>query len=135
MALYYYRSALTFPTLPGVIIAVVLFMICKFSNHSLMVLPLYPLCSGLVMYICVFRLPRIPLPFDISYGVYLLHGPLIQFSLLFGIFRDTTEFLMLLLGCVLLLAFAAERYIEQPGIDLGKRLARGWVTRFSNAGT
>jgi len=134
MALYHYRKMLTFPTLAGIIIASILFVICQIYGHSLIVLSLYPLCFGLVMYICVFRLPHIPLPFDISYGVYLLHGPLIQFSLLFGIFRDTTGFLMLLLSCVLLLAFAAERYIEQPGIELGKRLAHGWVTRFGNVG-
>ena len=83
------------------------------------------------MFICVFRLPVIALPFDISYGVYLLHGPLIQFSLLLGIFSDTWAFLALLLATVILLALAAERLIEQPGIELGKCLSRWRAQRDS----
>jgi peptidoglycan/LPS O-acetylase OafA/YrhL len=134
MALYRYRNSLTFPTLPGVVIASGLFIICQWYHDSPMVMPIHPLCSGLIMFICVFRLPIVALPFDISYGVYLLHGPLIQFSLLLGIFSNTMGFLMLLLGSVLLLALGAERYIEQPGIELGKRLARKRMIRFDNAG-
>jgi peptidoglycan/LPS O-acetylase OafA/YrhL len=129
MALSRYHDRLKFPTWAGIIVAGALFLLCNSYYESPFIIPLYPLLAGLIMFIFVFRLPLIPLPFDISYGVYLLHGPLIQFSLLLGIFMDTTGFLLLLLASVLLLALAAERLIEQPGIELGKRLARSWVTR------
>jgi peptidoglycan/LPS O-acetylase OafA/YrhL len=133
MVLYRYRNMLSFPTWAGILIACGLFILCKVFPHTLATLALSPICAGLIMHIFAFRLPVIPLPFDISYGVYLLHGPLIQFSLLLGIFRDTAEFLLLLLSTVLLLALLAERLIEQPGIELGKRLARNWTTRFGKA--
>lgn len=133
MALYRYRDALTFPTLPGVFVACGLFMIFEYYHQSLIVESLSPLLCGLILFICVFRFPSIPLPFDISYGVYLLHGPLIQLSLLLGIFRDTAWFLTLLLASVILISLAAERYIEQPGVELGKRLARYWGTRCAKA--
>jgi peptidoglycan/LPS O-acetylase OafA/YrhL len=133
MALYRYRAWLTFPTWIGIIAACGLFLICKYFSGSSLIIPLYPICAGLIMYICVFRLPIIALPFDISYGVYLLHGPLIQLSLLLGIFMDTPGFLLLLLSTVFLLALLAERIIEQPCIELGKRLARNWTARFGNA--
>lgn len=133
MALSYYHQKLTFPTWLGALIASGLFALCKlYAPFSVL---FFPLCVGLIMFIVVFRLPVLALPFDISYGVYLLHGPLIQFSLLLGIFSDTTGFLLLLLGSVLLLALLAERLIEQPGIELGKRLARLWTARFGNAET
>ena len=132
MALYHYRDRLTFPTWLGVIAAVALFLFCHAYFDAPLAMPVVPLCVGLIMYICAFRLPVIPLRHDISYGVYLLHGPLIQFSLLLGIFQDTTAFLALLIAAVILLALAAERIIEQPGIECGKWLARIWSTRFGN---
>ena len=107
-------------------------MLCQFYHDAPAVLWLNPICSGLVMMLVAFRLPHIPLSQDISYGVYLVHGPLIQLSLLFGIFRDTYGFLAVLLAAVLLLALLAERIIENPGIEMGKRLARLWTLRFSS---
>jgi peptidoglycan/LPS O-acetylase OafA/YrhL len=127
MALYHYRHRLVFPLLPTIIVTGILFILSQFYHDLPLVMPLNPICSGLVMLLFVFRLPHIPLSFDISYGIYLLHGPLIQLSLLFGIFHDTLGFLALLLASVMLLAFAAERIIELPGINLGKRLAKDWT--------
>jgi peptidoglycan/LPS O-acetylase OafA/YrhL len=134
MAIARYRHGITLPTLPILIAACGLLALWSTYPHAPAVIALYPIISGVIMYVCVFRLPYIPLKHDISYGVYLLHGPLIQFSLLLGIFSNTTAFLLALLAAVILLALAAERFIEQPGIDLGKWLVRSWVTRFDRVG-
>ncbi len=128
MALYRYRDALRIPVPLAFVAAVVLFALCTLRSGPVLMW-IYPILVGLLVFICALRLPALPLRFDISYGVYLFHGPLIQFALLLGIFSDTPIFLFLLLACVFLLAFIAERFIEQPGIELGKRLAKVWTGR------
>jgi glycosyltransferase involved in cell wall biosynthesis len=60
---------------------------------------------------------------DISYGVYLLHAPIIQLSLLSGLYRPGWDGVVLIAGTALILAALAERCIEAPGIALGRRLA------------
>lgn len=129
MALYYYRDRITLPTLQALALAVPLFILAVYDEHAPFMLPFHPICAGLVMFLFVCRLPAVPLRFDISYGVYLLHGPLIQLALLLGIFRDSMGFLALLLALVLALAFAAEQVVELPGIRFGKHLARVWTMR------
>ena len=64
-------------------------------------------------------MPAVPIRTDISYGVYLLHGPMIQFSLILGLFHDSAGGLMATLAVVIVLALLAERLIERPGIDFG----------------
>ena len=68
--------------------------------------------------------PVIRLKSDMSYSVYLLHGPLLQTLILLGLFRDTWPFLAGVVGAVLVLAFVAERLVERPGNAFGRRLAR-----------
>ena len=46
---------------------------------------------------------------DISYGVYLAHGPVIQLAILAGIYRGDGVGLGAVLAVVLALAFVAER--------------------------
>ncbi|HWM60530.1 MAG TPA: acyltransferase family protein [Rhizomicrobium sp.] len=61
---------------------------------------------------------------DISYGVYLAHGPVIQLAILTGFYRGDGVGLGAVLAVVLALAFVAERLIEAPGIAWGRRLLR-----------
>jgi peptidoglycan/LPS O-acetylase OafA/YrhL len=122
IGLYRYRHALTLPVPAAAASAVVLFTLCTL-RHDVPMVPVYPLFVGLLVFIVALRLPALALPFDISYGVYLVHGPLIQLSLLLGVYRDTSAFLLALLSCTLLLAVLADLCIERPGIALGHRLA------------
>ncbi len=101
----------------------VLFALCSWRS-SLPIMALYPIFIGLWVYLVALRLPALPLKFDISFGVYLLHGPLIQFALLLGLFADSLGFLVVLLVTVVGLAVIAEHAIERPGIALGKNLVR-----------
>lgn len=101
----------------------VLFALCSW-RAVLPIMALYPVFIGLWVYLVALRLPALPLKFDISFGVYLVHGPLIQLSLLTGLFTDTLGFLAMLLAAVLTLAVVAEHAVERPGIALGKKLVR-----------
>ncbi len=84
----------------------------------------YPILIGALVIVTALHVPALPIRSDISYGVYLLHAPLIQISLLFGIYVASWWGLAVLLAVVISLAFLAERVIELPGIDVGRRLVK-----------
>ena len=84
----------------------------------------YPLVVAGFVITTALAAPRLRMTLDISYGVYLLHAPLIQLALLSGLYRPGWDGLALIVGTVLILALLAERWIEAPGIALGRRLAR-----------
>lgn len=66
--------------------------------------------------------PRIP---DLSYGVYLFHGPVIQLGRHLGLVDASLGALAGVSLVVLALAWAGQRLVERPAIDAGKRLAAG----------
>jgi peptidoglycan/LPS O-acetylase OafA/YrhL len=86
---------------------------------------LYPLAVAALVFAAACRTRPIGLHLDFSYGVYLLHGPVIQIALLLGIFSDSVEGFVISAIIILLLAMGAEATIERPFIALGRRLSRG----------
>jgi peptidoglycan/LPS O-acetylase OafA/YrhL len=84
---------------------------------------IYPLTVATAVFLLACRMPAVPIRTDISYGVYLLHGPVIQFSLILGLFNDSAGGLLAILAVVIVLALVAERLIERPGIDFGRTLS------------
>ncbi len=105
------------------IIAIMLFAIITL-RFDLPLMVIYPLIVGAFVYIVALLLPALTLKYDISYGVYLIHAPLIQIALLLGYYSDSMLFLLSLLGVVFSLAFLAEKFIELPMIKLGKKLSK-----------
>jgi len=85
---------------------------------------IYPLVVGAFVIVAALHAPRLRLRTDISYGVYLLHGPIIQLSLLTGIYRPGWIGVLAAVAATVLLAGIVERLIEAPGIALGKRLTQ-----------
>ena len=85
----------------------------------------YPLVVAAIVWILALRSRPLGLHLDISYGVYLLHGPVIQSALLIGIFSNTPAWFGLSSCIILGLALLAEAAIERPFMALGRRLARG----------
>jgi peptidoglycan/LPS O-acetylase OafA/YrhL len=73
--------------------------------------------------------PVVRMKSDMSYSVYLLHGPLIQTLILIKLFQDTRLFLAGIVCVVLGLSYVAERLVERPGNALGYRLARRFGQR------
>jgi glycosyltransferase involved in cell wall biosynthesis len=89
----------------------------------------FPLAVGAFVVLAALHAPRIRIKSDFSYGVYLLHAPIIQLTLLFGLYRPGFLGLAPILLLLIVLALVAERTIENPGIALGRRLARGFGGR------
>jgi peptidoglycan/LPS O-acetylase OafA/YrhL len=90
-----------------------------------------PLVVAAFVFCFALRLPVLPMRADLSYSVYLQHGPLIQVLLLIGLYQDQPRMLGVVLVAVLALSFVTERAVEKPGIALGKSLARR-IERFQS---
>jgi peptidoglycan/LPS O-acetylase OafA/YrhL len=82
-----------------------------------------PVVVGTFVFSFALCLPVVRMDLDMSYSVYLLHGPLLQTAILIGLFRDTLWFGSFAVCLVLGLAFVAERLVERPGNTLGRRLS------------
>lgn len=82
-----------------------------------------PLVVGAFVFSFALCTPVVRLKSDLSYSVYLLHGPILQTLILLGLFRDTLPFLSGIVCAVLVLAFITERLVERPGNAFGRRLA------------
>lgn len=85
---------------------------------------LFPILVGAQVMVTALWVPAFRLSLDISYGVYLLHAPLIQLALLFGWYRGDWIGLAAVVSLTLLLAVLAERLVEAPCIALGQRLTQ-----------
>jgi peptidoglycan/LPS O-acetylase OafA/YrhL len=72
-----------------------------------------------------FALSTLPLRLrtDLSYSVYLIHGPLLQILILLGVFHDTPVWIGTIVVLVVGLATVTERLIERPGTEFGRRLS------------
>jgi peptidoglycan/LPS O-acetylase OafA/YrhL len=88
---------------------------------------LYPLVVGALVGIACLRTPAVRVHTDISYGVYLVHGPIIQLALLTGWYFSGLLGLSLILVPVLAIALLGERWVERPGIALGRRPLPIWL--------
>lgn len=82
-----------------------------------------PMLIGVFVLAAGFWLPTLPPLRDTSYGIYLLHGPLIQFALLWGFHETSLVRLIPFALTVYALAWLASRYVEVPAIALGRRVA------------
>jgi len=127
IAFYIYRDKFVIPKPIAFILAILLLIICTFRCDYPLT-PIYPVLVGILVFISVLRLPVVKLKMDISYGVYLIHAPLIQCAVLLGLFNDSFGFLCALLAIVYCLAIIVEKSIEIPMVVYGKKLA----ARFSN---
>ncbi len=85
---------------------------------------LLPLLVGLFVAAVALWLPAIGLGLDVSYSVYLLHGPVLQVLLWQHWFVDSPWMLVSVVAGVLSVSLLTERLIERPGTALGRRLSK-----------
>jgi peptidoglycan/LPS O-acetylase OafA/YrhL/glycosyltransferase involved in cell wall biosynthesis len=123
MAAYRYRDRLTLGATAGLVVTIVLAVLFSALVDSRPPV-IYPLIVGAFVVATALQAPRLRLHTDISYGVYLVHGPTIQLSLLLGLYRPDWIGLIAIVGTTLLLARIVEPLIEAPGIAFGKRLTQ-----------
>jgi peptidoglycan/LPS O-acetylase OafA/YrhL len=120
---YMYRDRLDLSRTAAIalvpVLALVMTLLLPFKT-----LFLYPVVIAAFVVVVALKTPPFNLKNDFSYGVYLLHAPVIQLSLLSGLYRPDWIGLACILLIVTLLALIAERAIEIPGIAAGKHLAR-----------
>ncbi len=94
-----------------------------------------PLLAGAFVYSFALDTPPVPLRTDLSYSVYLLHGPLLQILILLGLFKDNSVWIGGIVCAVLGLSAVTERLIERPGTEFGKmlsvRMGRGMAARIA----
>jgi peptidoglycan/LPS O-acetylase OafA/YrhL len=122
MALYLYARDFRVPAWVSAVVAVA-FLTC-WTWLSPIPPGIRPLLVGAFVFCFALCLPAIPIRTDMSYSVYLVHGPLIQTLLLLGLFRDEPIYLVGVVGCVLALSFIFENLVERPGNEFGRRLSR-----------
>jgi peptidoglycan/LPS O-acetylase OafA/YrhL len=122
MALYLYGQKLRVNAWISVLIAVGFLAAWTFVPH----IPdgIRPLLVAAFVYTFALCTPAVPLRSDLSYGVYLLHGPVIQTLILLGLFHDDLRWIAGVVVGVLLMAFVTERLIERPGTEFGRVLSR-----------
>jgi peptidoglycan/LPS O-acetylase OafA/YrhL/glycosyltransferase involved in cell wall biosynthesis len=123
IAAYRYGNRLAMSRVTGAVLTLGLGIVFTLllRPHPLVI---YPLIVGALTTVAALRTPHIRMEADMSYGVYLLHAPIIQLSLIYGIYRPDWIGVTATVAVVLLAAAASERLIERPGIALGKRLTR-----------
>ncbi len=122
MALYLYGERVRVHPLVSAVIAVI-FLASWTWLHPI---PpgIRPVIIAAFVYTFALCTPVVRMKSDMSYSVYLLHGPMLQTLLLLGLFRDNLLFLAGIITAVLVLSYISERLVERPGNAFGYRLAR-----------
>jgi peptidoglycan/LPS O-acetylase OafA/YrhL len=83
-----------------------------------------PLVVAGFVWCTAFSRPVMRMKNDVSYSVYLLHGPLVQTLILLGLLHDTPIWIVGVTIAVLAASAVTARLVERPGIALGHRIAR-----------
>jgi peptidoglycan/LPS O-acetylase OafA/YrhL len=133
MALYYYRAYFTVPRWAAILICSICLPLMQFRDFDLPAW-LMPFLTAPLIIMCATKLPVLPQPkVDLSYGMYLMHAPLIQFALLTGLFSDSYWFLAVFIIVVAILAYIGNKLIEMPGLNAGRHVTRWLVSKWPRA--
>lgn len=103
------------------------------NDPTLLQVALQPVVIGAFVFVAAFWLPLARRTPDLSYGLYLIHAPIIQLTLLFGAHSATLLGLAAVTAASALLAVAGRLAIEKPMIRLGRVLASKSVLRGASA--
>ena len=121
MALYLYGQRLRVKVWVSALIAAIFLAAWTFVQP----IPdgIRPLLVAAFVHSAALSTPPVRLRTDLSYSVYLLHGPLLQILILTGLFQDTPVWIAGVVIAVLALSLVTERQIERPGTEFGRVLS------------
>jgi peptidoglycan/LPS O-acetylase OafA/YrhL len=125
VALYRYRGAIPRATtlasrLTWSAMVVAAFVFASFHIRAPII---YPLAMATVVFGTAMCIWPINLRLDLSYGIYLGHGPVIQIAQVVGWYRLSVVGFVAISLAVIVLATLAERTVERPFIAVGRRLS------------
>jgi peptidoglycan/LPS O-acetylase OafA/YrhL len=102
-----------------------LVLVLLFKDNSYFKYTLYPICVGSFVIYLVYFVKLIKIKFDFSYSFYILHFPVIQLALYFGINpSNPIVSFIILFGVILLLAYFSEIYIEKKFVKIGRNILK-----------
>lgn len=96
-----------------------------FNKYDYFYFVFYPLCIGTLVVFLVYVIKIRKISFDFSYSFYILHFPVIQLFLYFGInpSNPVISFFVIFV-VVLVLSYISEFYIEKKFINIGKKFLK-----------
>ena len=96
-----------------------------FNENNYFKFTLYPLSIGFIVIYIVYYSKYIKINFDFSYSFYILHFPVIQLFLYFGVNPENPLISFLVLfSIILVLSYISEKYIEKRFIQIGKNIIK-----------
>ncbi|MCG3663342.1 acyltransferase [Aliarcobacter butzleri] len=106
-------------------VAISFFLILFFKDLMYFKYMIYPICIGVFVIFCAYFIKHIKVDFDFSYSFYILHFPVIQLALYFGInpTNPIISFLTLFI-VILIFSYLSEKYIEKKFIKIGKNIIK-----------
>ena len=123
MMFYEFRDWIRPPLWLAIFLTAALFAMVNLTDGEWLQL-IRPLIVGGLVFLVGKTLPAIAVKRDISYGVYLIHGPVIQLGILSKLLSPSYGGLFLVVVVVFGLALLSERFIERPAINFGKRFTK-----------
>lgn len=102
-----------------------LLLIVFLKENSYFYYSLYPLCIGFIVIFLVYFTKHIKINFDFSYSFYILHFPVIQLTLYFGLNPENPmlSFVSLFM-IILVLSYFSEIFIEKKFVVIGKKIIK-----------
>lgn len=100
-------------------------LIVFFGENNYFKFSSYPLLLGIIVIWLVYFVKHIKINFDFSYSFYILHFPVIQLALYFGL-NPSNPFISFvsLFAVILVLSYFSEKYIEKKFIQVGKNMLK-----------
>jgi peptidoglycan/LPS O-acetylase OafA/YrhL len=126
ITLYHFRDQIRPSVWLAILLTVIFFWLSSVESSEWMQV-IRPIVVGAVVFLFGQRIPAVAVKRDISYGVYLIHGPVIQLGILLNWIAPTYTGLAMVWIFVYALALLSERLIERPAIAFGKRFSRAAV--------
>ncbi|MBE0491154.1 MAG: acyltransferase [Sulfurospirillum sp.] len=102
-----------------------LILIVLFKDFEYFKFTIYPLPLGILVIYLVYFVKHIKINFDFSYSFYILHFPVIQLAIYFGVnpANPIVSFISLF-AVILFLSYFSERYIEKRFVRFGKSIVK-----------